>query len=101
MYSGSREELEKLSGKAVSDLHMEVIDSILIPSPTGNSPLKRVEGVLDCWFESGSMPYAQWGYPQTHVEEFKKGFPADFIAEGLDHTLRVVLHPDGDRYRAF
>ncbi len=83
---GSRDELEKLSGKKVDDLHIDVIDSIEIPSPTGKSNLKRVEGVLDCWFESGSMPYAQWGYPKKNVEEFKAAFPADFIAEGLDQT---------------
>lgn len=86
MCIGSREELEKLSGQSVADLHMDVIDQIFIPSPTGKSPLKRVEGVLDCWFESGSMPYAQWGYPKTNGEEFNKSFPADFIAEGLDQT---------------
>ncbi|MFN7824256.1 MAG: isoleucine--tRNA ligase [Pseudobdellovibrionaceae bacterium] len=83
---GSKAELEKLSGKKIEDLHIEFVDHIEIPSPTGKSPLKRVEGVLDCWFESGSMPYAQWGYPQKNVEEFKKAFPADFIAEGLDQT---------------
>lgn len=83
---GSRDELEKLSGKKIDDLHIEFVDNVTIPSPTGKSDLKRVEGVLDCWFESGSMPYAQWGYPNTNVEEFKKAFPADFIAEGLDQT---------------
>ncbi|MDR3607015.1 MAG: isoleucine--tRNA ligase [Oligoflexia bacterium] len=83
---GSREELEKLSGVKVDDLHIDVIDHVTIPSPTGKSPLKRVEGVLDCWFESGSMPYAQWGYPETNVDAFKAAFPADFIAEGLDQT---------------
>ena len=83
---GSRAELEKLSGQKVDDLHIEFVDKITIPSPTGKSPLKRVDGVLDCWFESGSMPYAQWGYPETSVEDFKKAFPADFIAEGLDQT---------------
>jgi isoleucyl-tRNA synthetase len=83
---GSREELEKLSGQKIEDLHIEFVDKITIPSPTGKSPLKRVEGVLDCWFESGSMPYAQWGFPKANVEEFKKAFPADFIAEGLDQT---------------
>lgn len=83
---GSRDELEKLSGRKVDDLHIEVVDEITIPSPTGKSPLRRVEGVLDCWFESGSMPYAQGGYPFTGVEDFKKSFPADFIAEGLDQT---------------
>ena len=83
---GSRAELEKLSGQKVDDLHIQFVDKITIPSPTGKSPLRRVDGVLDCWFESGSMPYAQWGYPETSVEDFKKAFPADFIAEGLDQT---------------
>lgn len=83
---GSREELEKLTGKKVTDLHKEFVDLLEIPSPTGKSPLKRIDEVLDCWFESGSMPYAQWGYPFKHQEEFKKNFPADFIAEGLDQT---------------
>jgi isoleucyl-tRNA synthetase len=83
---GSREELEKLTGEKVVDLHMESIDSLTIPSPTGKSPLKRIRPVLDCWFESGSMPYAQWGYPKTNREAFEKTFPADFIAEGLDQT---------------
>lgn len=83
---GSRTELEQLSGQKIEDLHIDFVDKITIPSPTGKSPLSRVEGVLDCWFESGSMPYAQWGFPQANVEEFKKAFPADFIAEGLDQT---------------
>ncbi len=83
---GSREELERLSGKKAPDLHKEFVDVIEIPSPTGKSPLKRIDDVLDCWFESGSMPYAQWGYPFENTEEFEKAFPADFIAEGLDQT---------------
>ncbi len=83
---GSARELEQLSGVKVNDLHIDTVDKITIPSPTGKSPLKRIDGVLDCWFESGSMPYAQWGYPETNQAEFKKNFPADFIAEGLDQT---------------
>ena len=88
---GSMAELEKLSNVKVSDLHKEFVDLITIPSPTGKSPLKRIDDVLDCWFESGSMPYAQWGYPYVKAPfdsevEFKKNFPADFIAEGLDQT---------------
>jgi isoleucyl-tRNA synthetase len=83
---GSIAELEKLTGQKVTDLHMEFIQKLEIPSPTGKSPLKRVDPVLDCWFESGSMPYAQWGYPFTNKEKFEKSFPADFIAEGLDQT---------------
>jgi isoleucyl-tRNA synthetase len=83
---GSRDELEKLSGEVIEDLHIDRIDSVQIPSPTGKSPLKRIEGVLDCWFESGSMPYAQWGYPKHNSSDFQNNFPADFIAEGLDQT---------------
>ncbi len=86
MCIGSIAELEKLTGKKVDDLHMEFIQHLEIPSPTGKSPLKRIDAVLDCWFESGSMPYAQWGYPFTNKENFEKSFPADFIAEGLDQT---------------
>ncbi|MDD5727322.1 MAG: DUF5915 domain-containing protein, partial [Victivallales bacterium] len=59
---------------------------IVIPSPAGKTPLKRVPEVLDCWFESGSMPYAQQHYPFENKERFERNFPADFIAEGLDQT---------------
>jgi isoleucyl-tRNA synthetase len=83
---GSREELETLTGQKVQDLHMEFIDHLTIPSPTGKAPLKRVEAVLDCWFESGSMPYAELHYPFENKAEFESRFPADFIAEGLDQT---------------
>jgi isoleucyl-tRNA synthetase len=84
---GSIEELEKLSGVKVKDLHRETIDPITIPSKTpGNPPLKRITEVFDCWFESGSMPYAQQHYPFENPEEFLNNFPADFIAEGIDQT---------------
>jgi isoleucyl-tRNA synthetase len=83
---GSREELERLSGVAVDDLHKHIVDAIEIPSPTGRGVLKRVPEVLDCWFESGSMPYGQAHYPFEGKEEFERGFPAQFIAEGLDQT---------------
>ena len=62
------------------------IDHITIPSRTGRGVLRRVEEVFDCWFESGSMPYAQQHYPFENVEKFNESFPADFIAEGLDQT---------------
>lgn len=83
---GSIAELESLSGQKVTDLHSHHVDKILIPSPTGKRPLKRIEPVLDCWFESGSMPYAQQGYPFENGDSFDRGFPADFIAEGIDQT---------------
>ncbi len=83
---GSAAELEKLSGKKIDDLHKHFMDKIEIPSPTGKSPLKRVSEVFDCWFESGSMPYAQQHYPFENKAHFEANFPADFIAEGLDQT---------------
>ncbi|UKI33535.1 MAG: isoleucine--tRNA ligase [Lentisphaeria bacterium] len=83
---GSAAELEKLTGKKIDDLHKHFMDKIEIPSPTGKSPLRRVPEVFDCWFESGSMPYAQQHYPFENKQHFEENFPADFIAEGLDQT---------------
>jgi isoleucyl-tRNA synthetase len=83
---GSVSELEKYAGRKIDDLHMEFIDDITIPSPTGRGVLKRVPFVFDCWFESGSMPYAERHWPFESAEEFSKNFPADFICEGIDQT---------------
>ncbi|GBF99525.1 hypothetical protein Rsub_11959 [Raphidocelis subcapitata] len=84
---GSIEELEEASGAKVTDLHRHFIDGLTIPSKTpGNPPLRRVDDVFDCWFESGSMPYGQLHYPFENRELFEANFPADFVAEGLDQT---------------
>ncbi|GBP07755.1 Isoleucine--tRNA ligase, cytoplasmic [Eumeta japonica] len=84
---GSIAELSKLTGKEISDLHRESIDHLEIPSARPDyPPLKRVSEVFDCWFESGSMPYAQSHYPFENKKEFEEKFPADFIAEGIDQT---------------
>ncbi|KAL3080009.1 hypothetical protein niasHT_034567 [Heterodera trifolii] len=83
---GSIDELERLTGTKVTDLHRENIDHLQIPSKTGHGMLKRVTEVFDCWFESGSMPYAQQHYPFENSEVFEHNFPADFIAEGIDQT---------------
>jgi isoleucyl-tRNA synthetase len=85
---GSVEELAKLSGQPpVTDLHRETVDKITIPSQKNpGTVLKRIDEVFDCWFESGSMPYAQSHYPFENKDGWEKGFPADFIAEGLDQT---------------
>ena len=84
---GSIKELEELSGQKVTDLHRENIDHIKIPSAIpGNPPLKRIHDVFDCWFESGSMPYAQQHYPFENKKQFEDSFPAEFIAEGIDQT---------------
>lgn len=82
---GSREELEKKSGRPVEDLHKHFTDEIRWPCSCGGSK-KRVAEVLDCWFESGAMPYAQKHYPFENEDRFRENFPADFIAEGLDQT---------------
>jgi len=84
---GSIEELHQLSGVKLTDLHRENVDKVTIPSSRpGHPPLKRITEVFDCWFESGSMPYAQCHYPFENKKEFEDSFPADFIAEGADQT---------------
>jgi len=79
---GSRAELEN---EAIKDLHRPYIDEIKFKCNCGGE-MNRVEEVFDCWFESGSMPYAQYHYPFENKAKFESGFPADFIAEGLDQT---------------
>lgn len=88
---GSVEELKKRAGKLPMrdgelDLHKPYIDAITLPCHKCSKEMKRVPEVLDCWFESGSMPYAQLHYPFENKEEFEKNFPANFIAEGVDQT---------------
>lgn len=81
---GSIEELETLTNTKVKDLHRESIDHLVIKGKTGD--LHRISEVFDCWFESGSMPYAQQHYPFENQKKFNAGFPASFIAEGIDQT---------------
>lgn len=83
---GSVEELEKNGGSRLNDLHLPYIDNIELKCPKCGKKMKRTSGVFDCWFESGSMPYAQWHYPFENKDLVEKTFPADFIAEGLDQT---------------
>ena len=84
---GSIAELEERSGRTgITDLHRDHIDPITIPSRQGKGELRRVEEVFDCWFESGSMPYAQAHYPFENQDSFEASFPADFVSEGLDQT---------------
>ncbi len=81
---GSVEELEKLTKSKIHDLHRHFLDDLIIEKD--GKTYKRTSEVLDCWFESGAMPYGQQHYPFENQELFKEGFPADFIAEGLDQT---------------
>jgi isoleucyl-tRNA synthetase len=84
---GSVSELEEKADSKVSDLHRHFIDDLKFPCEAcGKAEMARVPFVLDCWVESGSMPYAQNHYPFENKEYFEENFPADFIAEGLDQT---------------
>ena len=83
---GSRAELKEKSGADVEDLHKHYVDDITYQCSCGKGTMKRIPEVLDCWFESGSMPYAQVHYPFENKEWFEKNFPAKFICEGLDQT---------------
>lgn len=81
---GSVSELKELSGQAPEDLHKHVVDDIVIKKD--GKEYRRIPDVLDCWFESGSMPYAQLHYPFENKEKFDHGFPAEFIGEAQDQT---------------
>lgn len=79
-------ELHHRTGEEITDIHPHRIDHLTIDCPSCNEPMSRISEVFDCWFESGAMPYAQIHYPFEHKEAFEAGFPAQFIAEGLDQT---------------
>ena len=83
---GSLDELEALTGARIEDLHREHVDPLTFRVDGEEGVYHRVEEVLDCWFESGSMPYAQLHYPFENQQVFEQGFPAEYIAEGLDQT---------------
>ena len=83
---GSRQELKELSGIYPDDLHKQFVDKITFPCKKCSGTMRRIPEVFDCWFESGSMPYAQQHYPFENKEYFEQHFPADFISEGLDQT---------------
>ncbi|MCB0354037.1 MAG: isoleucine--tRNA ligase [Bdellovibrionales bacterium] len=83
---GSYKDLEERANTSVTDLHKHYVDTLMWKCPNCSGTCKRVPEVLDCWFESGSMPYAQIHYPFENKEKFESSFPADFIAEGLDQT---------------
>lgn len=84
---GSKEELRKLSGlEGDIELHKPYIDNVKVNCPKCGGAMKRTPEVLDCWYDSGSMPFAQWHYPFENKEIFEKQFPADFISEAVDQT---------------
>lgn len=83
---GSIDELQQYTGVRVKDLHREYVDDLSFQLDGEPGTYRRVEEVLDCWFESGAMPYAQLHYPFENQGLFTAGFPAEYIAEGLDQT---------------
>jgi isoleucyl-tRNA synthetase len=83
---GSVKELEDISGEKVEDLHKHIVDKIVFKCITCEGFMKRIPDVLDTWFDSGSMPFAQQHYPFENVEKFEASFPAKYIAEGIDQT---------------
>ena len=82
---GTGQDPESRIQHLVSDLHKPYVDEFILVSKSGK-PMKRVPDLIDVWFDSGAMPYAQWHFPFENKETFKKSFPADFIAEGVDQT---------------
>ncbi len=86
---GSVAEIKEKTGIEVTNLHKPYIDDVVYPNPddpSGKTMMRRVGDVFDCWFESGSMPYAQVHYPFENKEWFENHFPADFIVEAMDQT---------------
>jgi len=81
---GSIKELEQLSGQKVTDLHKQYVDQLVINQD--GKEYHRISQVLDCWFESGAMPYASFHYPFANKDLFEQNFPAQFISEGQDQT---------------
>ena len=85
---GSIEELKSMSDNCPDDieLHRPYIDAVTIHCPECGGEMHRVKEVIDCWFDSGAMPFAQWHYPFENKEIFEDNFPADFISEAVDQT---------------
>ena len=83
---GSFAELERLSGASLPDHHRPYVDEVTFACPECSQPMRRVAEVIDVWFDSGAMPFAQYHAPFEHEERFRERFPADFVCEALDQT---------------
>ncbi|MBR2748290.1 MAG: isoleucine--tRNA ligase, partial [Firmicutes bacterium] len=86
---GSRKELVEKANENIDEtieLHRPYVDEVTMTCPKCGKVMHRVPDVMDCWFDSGSMPFAQWHYPFEHKDDFEELFPADFICEGIDQT---------------
>jgi isoleucyl-tRNA synthetase len=84
--AGSIDELRERGGEVPNDLHRPYIDDVVIPCTECGGEMRRVAEVIDAWFDSGSMPFAQFHYPFEGGEEFEQRFPAEFICEAIDQT---------------
>ena len=80
------ETAEALVQRLTGDLHKPFVDEIILVAPKSGKPMKRVADLIDVWFDSGAMPYAQWHFPFENGKIFAENYPADFIAEGVDQT---------------
>ena len=83
---GSLAELEQLSGVALDDPHRPYVDDVGFPCAECQKPMQRVPEVIDVWFDSGCMPFAQWAAPHQNEQVFEANFPADYICEAIDQT---------------
>ncbi len=83
---GSRKEIEEAGGSCPDDLHRPYIDAVELKCSNCGGAMRRTPEVIDVWFDSGAMPFAQWHYPFENEEQFERQFPADFISEGVDQT---------------
>lgn len=82
----SVQELEEKTGQKINDIHKDKVDNLTFACPECSAEMKRIPDVIDCWFESGAMPYAQLHYPFENQDKLEANFPAQFIAEGADQT---------------
>jgi isoleucyl-tRNA synthetase len=96
------------AGFTLEDMHRPYVDDVILTSSTGNKMFREPD-LIDVWFDSGAMPYAQWHFPFENQEEFAKAYPADFIAEGVDqtrgwfftlHAIAVMLSECSDEVKA-
>lgn len=83
---GSVKELEDLTGEKIHNIHKDKVDELCFACPECQKSMKRISDVLDCWFESGAMPFAQLHYPFENKDKLENNFPAQFIGEGADQT---------------
>lgn len=86
MKPGQGETAEQTVERLSADLHKPYVDEIILKGPRTGLALKRIPDLIDVWFDSGAMPYAQWHFPFENIETFAQNYPADFIAEGVDQT---------------